>query len=146
MDEKVIWNGGMNFSGTAASGGTVTLGGEGGGFKPTEMVMIGLAGCTAMDVISILQKKQQEVSGFEVSVRSTRRDDHPRAFTSAEVHYQVSGQQLDEAAVRRAIELSAGKYCSVSATLEKAIPISFVYSIVDEQGDVVFEGSVTPAA
>jgi putative redox protein len=147
MNEKVIWKNGMNFNGTAASGGIIPIGGgEEQGFKPTELVMIGLAGCTAMDVISILQKKQQQVSTFEVSVNSTRRDDHPKAFTSAEVHYKVTGENIDEASVARAIELSAVKYCSVSATLEKAMPISFGYSIYAPDGTKAAEGTVQTKA
>ena len=141
MDEKVTWNGGMRFEGSAASGGKVTLGGgDDAGLKPTELVMIGLAGCTAMDVISILQKKQETVTAFEVSVQSSRREDHPRSFTGATVHYKVSGKDVKPESVARAVELSSTKYCSVSTTLEKAMPIGFTYSIHDEAGTLLHDG------
>ena len=141
MDEKVTWVKELEFTGSAASGGSLTLGGDG-NLKPTEMVMLGLAGCTAMDVISILKKKQQAVSAFEVSVESTRRADHPKSFTAATVHYKVTGKDVDPAAVARAIELSSKMYCTVSTTLEKAMPIGFAYSVHDEAGNQVAEGTV----
>ena len=144
MDEKVTWlKDGTHFAGTASSlnGASIKVGGEG-NLKPTELVMLGLAGCTAMDVISILEKKQEVVKDFEVSVESTRRADHPKSFTGATVHYKVTGSNINPANVARAVELSATKYCTVSTTLEKAMPIEFVWSIVDEAGNVVSEGKL----
>ena len=141
MNEKVTWVKGIEFVGSAASGGSLKVGGEG-NLKPTEMVMLGLAGCTAMDVISILGKKQQAVTAFEVSVESTRRADHPMSFTSATVHYKVTGTNVDPVAVARAIELSTTKFCTVSTTLEKAMPIAFAYTVHDEAGNQVAEGTV----
>ena len=141
MDEKVTWlKDGLHFEGSA-SGASIKVGGEG-NLKPTELVMIGLAGCTAMDVISILEKKEQVVTAFEVSVDSTRRADHPQSFTGATVHYKVTGPNIDAASVARAVELSATKYCTVSTTLEKAMPIAFEYHIFDESGKLVSEGKL----
>lgn len=145
MNEKVVWQQDMIFKAVSESGVSVQVGGEG-GMKPTEMFMMGLAGCTAMDVISILKKKQQNVSKFEVAIESTRRDSHPHAFLSAVVHYHVWGEDIDEAAVARSIDLSGGKYCSVSATLEKAIPVGFAYHIYDVEGNVKAEGKVDTIA
>lgn len=145
MNEKVVWQNDMIFKGVSESGASVQVGGEG-GIKPTEMVMMGLAGCTAMDVISILKKKQQEITKFEVQVESTRRDSHPHAFLSAVVHYHVTGDAIDEAAVARSIDLSGGKYCSVSATLEKAMPVGFMYHIYNLAGELVSEGEVVTKA
>jgi len=145
MNEKVVWQNDMVFTGVSESGASVQVGGEG-GFKPTELFMIGLAGCTSMDVISILKKKQQEVTKFEVRVESTRRDSHPHAFLSAVVHYSVTGEAIDEAAVARSIELSGGKYCSVSATLEQSIPVGFMYHIYNLEGELVSEGEVVTKA
>lgn len=145
MNEKVVWQNEMVFKGVTESGASVQVGGEG-GIKPTELFMMGLAGCTGMDVISILKKKQQDVTAFEVQIESTRRDSHPHAFLSAVVHYHVTGEGIDEAAVSRAIELSGGKYCSVSATLEKAIPVGFAYHIYNLAGELVAEGKVETIA
>lgn len=138
MDASVVWKSGMSFNGTADSGfnvplGTdVTFGGNNDGFKPLELLAISLAGCTAMDVISILQKKQQKVSAFEVKVHVERVSDHPRVFQQAVIEYIVTGVQIDRSAVDRAVELSETKYCPAQAMLSKAFPISHVVTIIDQ--------------
>ncbi len=78
---------------------------------PMELIAIGLAGCTAMDVISILKKKRQHVTDFEVRVHAQRAEEHPKVFIAAEIEYLIYGHQVDEQAVRRSIELSAKTYC-----------------------------------
>jgi len=129
MEAKVIWKGGLTFSGTADSGFTVPLGGAaevGGaedGFRPLELLAVGLAGCTAMDVISILKKKRQDVTGFEVRVHADRSDEHPRVFTHVLIEYHVTGQNIDPEAVERAVELSETRYCPAQAMLAKAVKI-----------------------
>lgn len=126
MNAKVTWKGRMSFDGSAASGFTVPLGarvengGDSDGFSPMELLLTGLAGCTAMDVISILQKKRQEVTGFEVRVEADRADDHPRIFSHITIEYRVTGKNIDRAAVERAVELSETKYCSASAMFAKS--------------------------
>ena len=138
MEAKVTWNQKMSFTGIAESGFPVPLdarveeGGDGNGFKPMELIVVGLAGCTAMDVISILAKKRQEVSKFEVSVSASRADEHPRVFTGATILYKIAGQNIDPAAVERAIQLSAEKYCPAQSMLGKAFPIQTKYEIVEE--------------
>lgn len=138
MEAKVTWNQKMSFTGIAESGFPVPLdarveeGGDGNGFKPMELIVVGLAGCTAMDVISILAKKRQEVSKFEVSVSASRADEHPRVFTGATILYKITGQNIDPAAVERAIQLSAEKYCPAQSMLGKAFPIQTKYEIVEE--------------
>ena len=134
----MTWRGGMEFEGTADSGHTLTLdaapevGGADKGFRPMELMAISLAGCTAMDVISILRKKRQEVTGFEVKVNAERATEHPHVFTAMEVTYVVRGRNIDPAAVERAIQLSEEKYCPAQAMLRKAAPITLKYEIVEE--------------
>jgi len=129
MDGKLVWNSGMSFSGLTASGFTVPVdasvdhGGANEGPRPMELILLGLGGCTAMDVISILQKKRQEVTNFEILLHAERASDHPKVFTDITVEFVVTGHNLDEEAVKRAVELSETKYCSASAMLRKAVPI-----------------------
>src|SRR3989304_2181009 len=136
MDARVTWKGKMGFSGTANSGFILpldadpTVGGDNDGFQPMELMAISLAGCTAMDVISILQKKRQEVTGFEVNVHAKRADEFPKVFTYITVEYKVTGHNVDPVAVERSIELSTTKYCPVQAMLSKAVTIEHRYTIV----------------
>jgi putative redox protein len=129
----------MSFEGSAASGFTLPLGtdpsvgGDNDGFRPMELILLGLAGCTAMDVISILQKKRQNVTGFEVQVDAERSADHPKVFTHIQIHYIVHGHQVEQVAVERAIELSATKYCPAQAMLGKAVEIEHDY-VIKEAG------------
>ena len=107
MDVKVNWQGRMTFKGEGETNFTVPLGaapkvgGDSDGFRPMELIAIGLAGCTAMDVISILAKKRQDVSDFEVLVRAGRAVEHPKVFTDAVIQYKIIGRSIDEAAVVR---------------------------------------------
>jgi len=138
MDASVLWSHGLTFTGMADSGFSVTLGAnpavgsENDGFRPMELIAVGLAGCTAMDVISILKKKRQDVTGFEVKVHAERAPEYPKVFTSIVIEYIVQGRQIDPVAVERAIELSETKYCSAQAMLSKAVPIRHTYQIIEE--------------
>ncbi len=129
MDAKVTWKQRLSFEGTATSGFTLPLGsrpevgGDDDGFRPMELILIGLAGCTAMDVISILMKKKLEILSFDVSVHAERQEEHPQVFTNAIIDYKVRGRNIDQASVERAVELSETKYCSARAMLGKAFPI-----------------------
>ena len=154
MDAKVTWQGRMTFTGTAQTGFTVPLGahpdvgGDNDGFRPMELMAISLAGCTAMDVISILRKKRQDVTDFEVRVHTESADSHPRVFTSAVIEYHVTGHEVQEAAVVRSIELSARRYCPAQAMLGKAMPITLKYHIYEDEGDgkraLVKRGTYSP--
>ena len=141
MDAKVTWSQGMSFTGTADTGFNVPLGadtnvgGANDGFRPIELMAVSLAGCTAMDVISILRKKQQAVTGFEVQVQARQAKSHPHVFQHAKIVYLISGNHMDEAAVLRAIELSALKYCPVQGMLAKVFPMDLVYEIYEDKGD-----------
>ena len=127
----------MSFTGTAETGFTLPLdtepavGGHNDGFRPLELMGISLAGCTAMDVISILQKKRQDVTGFEVKVHADRADEFPKVFTHVTVEYNITGHNIDPVAVERSIELSSTKYCPAQAMLAKAVTIEHKYTITE---------------
>ena len=154
MDAKVTWNGRLSFAGTADTGFSVPLGAEaavGGdedGFRPMELILTGLAGCTAMDVMSILQKKRQDVTAFSVQVHAERSGDHPKVVTSAVIEYQVSGHAVDEAALLRAIELSATRYCPAQAMFKSVFPMTLKFAIYEDDGagvsHLVRQGETTP--
>jgi putative redox protein len=135
MDANVIWNSGLNFRAGADSGFTVNLdsdisvGGTEKGFRPMELMLIGMAGCTAMDVISILKKKQQQVNEFVVKAHAERTDEHPKIFTQIIIEYLVKGIDIDRTAVERAVELSENKYCPGIAMLRKTAQINHIITI-----------------
>jgi len=150
MDTKVIWKDGLSFVGSADSGFEIQLGADrsvGGaddGFRPIELMGVSLAGCTAMDVISILKKKQQEVTAFEVKVHADRAREHPKVFTRLVVTYLVTGRGVDETALLRAVELSAAKYCPAQAMLSRIAPMELKYEIYEENGGLVKSGVYSP--
>ncbi len=133
MDAKVTWKGSLSFDGTADTGFILPMGadpkvgGDNDGFRPLELLLIGLAGCTAMDVISILQKKRQQVTSFQVTAHAERADEHPKVFTKIFLNYQVTGVDVDEQAVERAIELSETRYCPAHAMLAHSVTIQTDY-------------------
>lgn len=139
MKALINWKQGMTFVGGADSGHTVqmdagpSVGGNNNGVRPMEMIALGLAGCTGMDVISVLQKKRQQVTQFDVQLEATRSVDHPKVFTRAIITFVVVGKSIEEDAVLRSIELSATKYCPVHAMLEQAFPIDMHYEIYEDQ-------------
>lgn len=137
MNASVEWQRKLTFTGTADSGFTVTLGadpkvgGDDDGFRPMELIGIGLAGCTAMDVMSILQKKRQQVTDFQVAVDAKRAEDHPRVFTHITINYQITGHKIDEGAVIRAIKLSAERYCPAQGMFAQIVPIDLEYKVYE---------------
>ncbi len=139
MNTEVIWQGRMSFTGKGETqfsvplGADPAVGGDNDGFRPMELIAIGLAGCTAMDVISILNKKRQAVTDFKVNVQTERATEHPKVFTRATINYYVTGHALDEAAVYRAIELSAERYCPAQAMFAQIMPIELAYHIYEAQ-------------
>ncbi len=128
---------GMRFEVEAGSGHHVTLdaaehgGGHNEGFRPMELLLVGLAGCTGMDVISILRKKRQQVTGYEVHVTGVRAEDHPMVFVEITVEHVVTGHHLQPGAVARAIELSEERYCGAGAMLGKVACLTHTYRIVE---------------
>ena len=139
MESKVVWKGGMAFTGSANSGYLIPLdakkavGGQDMGFQPLQLFAIGLVGCTGMDVISILKKKRQEVTEFEVSAQIENAQEHPKVFTKILLEYKVTGKNLDQDAVERAVELSETRYCPAQAMLDKTAEIS--HKIIIQQAD-----------
>jgi putative redox protein len=128
---------GLRFNARVGSGHTIVLDDGHGdtGMRPAELVPIAVAGCTAMDVISILRKKRQEITGYEVRTEGVQMDEHPHAFTRIDVVHVVEGPAVDVDAVRRAIELSATKYCSVGATIASGIAeVRHSYLVRDASG------------
>lgn len=137
-EAKAIWKGKMSFDGTAGSGFTLPMGspaedGTSDGFSPMELILVGLAGCTAMDVISILEKKRQDVTAFEVRVQGERANEHPKVYTDITVEYVVTGHHVEHEAVERAVELSETKYCSVAGMLNKTARIETKITVLEAQ-------------
>jgi putative redox protein len=139
MKAAVNWDHGLTFEGMADSGFTVNLGGSpdvGGdddGFRPMELILTGLIGCTAMDVISILKKKRQDVTGFRVTADAEQAGKHPRVFTKIYIHYIVEGHNIDPRAVKRAIELSETIYCPAQGMLSGKVDMVLTYEIVESK-------------
>lgn len=135
MQAKVTWAEDLSFTGTAETGFEVSLdassqvGGDDEGFIPMELIAIGLAGCTAMDVISILRKKRQQIHAFEVQIEAERAQEHPKVFTDIKITYLIKGRDVSEQAVERAIELSDTKYCPGQAMFRQVAPITLEYQI-----------------
>jgi putative redox protein len=136
MNVRIKWMDNMTFVGETGSGHVVVMSGppEHGGrniaARPMEMVLLGLGGCTAFDVVSILQKARQAVTGCQVDIDAERAAEIPAVFTRIHVHYAVSGRELSDKQVQRAVELSAEKYCSVTVMLAKTAEISHDYKVI----------------
>ncbi|HLL78939.1 MAG TPA: OsmC family protein [Ktedonobacteraceae bacterium] len=130
---------GMRFDAEAGSGHHVLLdsgesgGGKNEGFRPMEMLLVGLAGCTGMDVLSILRKKRQRVTAFEVRVQGVRAETHPMVFEDITIEYIITGYDVQPEAVERSIELSMTRYCGASATLGKTARIKHKYCIIEAE-------------
>ncbi len=150
MDAKVTLLENMAFRGISDSGHEVLLdtglesGGEDSAARPMELVALAMGGCTGMDVISILRKKRQDVTHFDVRLHLERAEAHPKVFTNAVIEYEVGGRAVEESAVMRAIQLSAEKYCPVHAMLSKVFPVELRYRILDESGGLLREGMLEP--
>lgn len=138
MELTIKWKEKMAFSGVTPSGHEITMdaapevGGENTGARPTELLLQAVAGCTGIDIISILHKMRLEPSSFHMDVKGERAEEHPKRFTKITIHYVLEGD-LPEDKVIRAIELSKDKYCSVSHSLNAEITVS--YSINGVKGE-----------
>jgi len=141
MKVTVNWKGDMTFAGETPSGFPIQMdsdtnfGGTNSGPRPMEMIGYGLAGCTAMDIISILKKKRLEVTSFDVKMDAPRSHEYPKVFTKATITYIISGKSISEAAVLRAIELTAMKYCPAQIMFSQVFPIDLHYEIYEDEGD-----------
>ncbi len=137
MNVSVEWQGDMKFIGLSDSGHEITLdadarvGGHDEGARPLELMALSLAGCTAMDVISILKKKRQDVMDFKVEVHADRAENHPKVFTSLHIKYTLHGHNIDPKAVERAMMLSETRYCPAQAMLSVVAPTTLSYEIYE---------------
>ncbi len=138
MELSINWKGKMAFSGVTPTGhefimdAAPEVGGENSGPRPTELLLEAVAGCTGIDIISILHKMRLEPSAFQMDVKGERAEEHPKRFTTINIHYALDGE-LPEDKVVRAIQMSKDKYCSVSHSLNAEITVS--YSINGVKGE-----------
>jgi len=134
MKAQVKWVGEELFLGTSESGHTLMLDANGGNLAPSplESILISLGGCSSVDVVSILQKSRQEISGCNVEITGSRVDSVPKLFSDIHLHFIITGQDVKEKHVERAVALSADKYCSVALMLNGNVNISHDFSIVTE--------------
>jgi putative redox protein len=127
-----------SFKGKSESGhevildGPEELGGKGLGMRPMEMMLIGMGGCTSFDVVTILKRSRQQITGCIAEIEAVRADAIPKVFTSIHIHFLIKGIDLQKKAVERAVELSANKYCSASIMLGKSVKITHDFVISEE--------------
>jgi len=135
MTYHVSWKENLVFEGTTPEGLSITMdaspefGGEGKGPRPAQLLLMGLGGCTGMDVMSILKKKRADVQSLDIEIEAERSTDHPKIFTRISVTFIFEGNDLKESDIDRAVELSTEKYCVVGNMLEKACPIEYSWKI-----------------
>ena len=127
---SATWNGDLNFTGVSDKGGIVQMGPLDDSIGPMQLLLTGLAGCTGIDIISILKKKKVAPTNFKVNVRGKRAETFPMVYTDIEVEYILWGENLKERDVEQAIKLSEQKYCSVSIMLGKTSKITSTYKIL----------------
>lgn len=136
MKAQVKWLGEELFMGTSESGHTMVLDANSGSLAPSPMegVLISLGGCSSVDVVSILKKTKQEFSSVDVQLTAERADTAPRVFTKINLHFVVTGNNVSEKHLERAVSLSAEKYCSVALMLDKTVEITHSHEVVQDQG------------
>lgn len=139
MKSKIKFVENMQFVATAESGHAVimdappSVGGNNTGSKPSELLLMAFGGCSGMDVISILRKKKQDVEDFQINVSGENAENYPHMFIKMHIEYCVTGKNISEDALKRAIDLSLEKYCMVGATLGKAAKITHSYKILEDR-------------
>jgi len=132
---KVVWSRGLQFVGLSGSGHAIVtdtaedVGGFDSAPRPVELLLIAQGACTGMDVVSILKKKRVELKGFEVEVQAETPQEHPKYLTKVHLIYRFCGEEISEEAVKRAIELSLEKYCTVANTIKGRTEITYEYEI-----------------
>lgn len=139
MDVKIKWNQGMELTGEAETGHTVIMdaaeasGGQNNGFRPTALIALGAAGCSSMDVLSILRKKKVNFSAYECKVNvESYQEAHPHVFTKMHLEYIVTGKDIKRKDVERAVELSETKYCQGIAMMKKTAEVTHTITIIEE--------------
>lgn len=137
MQAKVKWNGKLGFMGVSGSNHAVVMdvpkesGGDGTAASPMEMVLLGLAGCSGVDVALILEKKKINIRNFEIFVEGQRADEHPRVFTQVDLNFVFEGENLKPKPLEDAVKLSVDKYCSVAGMVNKTAQINWKITIKD---------------
>lgn len=137
LKAKVKWVEGLQFVGQSGTNHAIVMdgspeyGGQNSGMRPMELLLVALGGCSGMDIVSILSKKKQDVRGVEINVIGKQAEDYPKRFIEIQVEFIIKGKSISEEAVKRAIELSMEKYCSVKATLEHSAKVIHSYKIVE---------------
>ena len=135
MNTTVKWVDGMMMVGESASGHAVVmdgpeeLGGKNLGIRPMEMLLLGMGGCTTIDVVSTLKKMREDISNCRAEITAERAEDHPKVFTKIHIHFVVEGSDLNKKKVSKAISLSADKYCSASIMLGKTADVTHDFVI-----------------
>ena len=135
---KATWVDGFRFEATDTNGremkmdASVESGGKGDGYRPAELPLMGLAGCTGMDTVEILEKMREEVTGLTVIVKSKKKEGMPSGYDGIHIEYEVRGKGLSREKVERAVRLSEEKYCTVGQALSKTTSITHSITIVDE--------------
>ena len=138
MKTQIKWMQDVSFKGKSESGhevildGPEELGGKGLGMRPMEVMLIGMGGCTSFDVVTILKRSRQQITGCIAEIEAVRADAIPKVFTSIHIHFLIKGIDLQKKAVERAVELSANKYCSASIMLGKSVKITHDFVISEE--------------
>jgi putative redox protein len=146
LSGAVEWRGGMAFEATSGTGFSLILDsspelwGSNRGPQPMEMLLLSLAGCTGMSVVSVLRGLRTDVTGYEVRVHGERAETYPKVFTKIAIEHRLWGRDLHPSAVKRAIDLAATKYCAVAATLGETAEIAETWQLVDEDTDEAREG------
>lgn len=141
METTLKWAGNMAFSGISASGHEITMdaaeaiGGQNAGARPMELLLFATAGCTGIDIISILKKMRLEPTSFQMEVKGERAETEPKRYTQIHIHYSLEGD-LPEEKVARAIKLSKDKYCSVAHSLNTTITVSFSINGVKSSNEI----------
>ncbi|MBE0425517.1 MAG: OsmC family protein [Nitrospirae bacterium] len=134
----IIYVQGLQFVGETSSGHAIVMDGDPGvggnntGPAPMELLLLGIGGCSGMDVISILKKKKQDVRGLEINVKGEKANEYPKKFTDIDLEFVIKGKNISKEAVKRAIDLSMNKYCSVKANLEGSAKVNFSYKIIQD--------------
>lgn len=136
MKTRVKWLDNMSFVGESGSGHSIVMdgppefGGRNLGVRPMEMLLLGLGGCASFDVVSMLKKSKQDLIDCEVEITAERAETEPKVFTKIHLHFVITGKELSDKKVKRAIELSAEKYCSASIMLGKTANVTHDYELV----------------
>ncbi len=135
---KAAWKAGLKFEGTSAFGHKIVTdggkqgGGEESGYKPTELILYGIAGCAGIDVVRILEKQKQKLTSLEIELTAHQNENYPKPFHTIEVKYIARGDDLNEKKLAKAIELSESKYCVVSQTLQNETKMVSSYEILSD--------------